>query len=46
MIKITIKNRIFFIGKIEEIIEIIDDIITTYGKDAKLLDIIENCLKT
>ncbi len=45
MIKITLKNKLFFVGKIDEIIEAIDDILIIYGEDATLLDIIEHSLK-
>lgn len=45
MIKITLKNKLFFVGKIDEIIEAIDDILIIYGENATLLDIIEHSLK-
>lgn len=45
MIKITLENRLFFIGKSEELIEAMDNMIITYGKNATLADIIQNSLK-
>ncbi|MFA5524264.1 MAG: hypothetical protein WDA24_07885 [Tissierellales bacterium] len=45
MIKVTLENKIFFIGKIDEIIEAINIILATYGEDATLLDIIKCSLK-
>lgn len=45
MIKVTIRNRLFFIGKLDEIIEALDDMMITYGKDATLIEVIENYLK-
>lgn len=46
MIKVTVKNKMFFIGKIDEVIEAIDDILITYGEEATLLDVIECSLKS
>lgn len=46
MIKVTLKNRLFFIGKVDEIIEAIDYMIITYGEKATLLDVIEHSLKS
>lgn len=45
MIKITLKHKLFFIGKVDEIIEAIDDILITYGENVTLLDVIEHSLK-
>ncbi len=46
MIKITTKNRLFLIGKAEEIIEAIDDMLIKYGENATLADIINHSLRT
>ncbi len=46
MIKITAKNRLYLIGKAEEIIEAIDDMLIKYGENAKLSDIIDHYLRT
>lgn len=45
MIKVTLKNKIFLIGKVHEVIEAIDDMINIHGEDATLLDIIKYSLK-
>lgn len=45
MIKITLENNLLFIGKAEEVMEAIDDMLITYGKNATLADIIEHSLK-
>lgn len=45
MIKITLKDKLFLIGKAEEILEAIDDMLVKYGENAKIADIIEHSLK-
>lgn len=45
MIKVTTKNKLFFIGKLDEILEAIDYMIITHGKDATLLEVIEHYLE-
>ncbi|SDY48984.1 hypothetical protein SAMN05660462_00191 [Proteiniborus ethanoligenes] len=46
MIKITLKDKLFFIGKAEEVIEAIDDLLVYYGENATLKEIIDHSLKT
>ncbi|WP_352420046.1 hypothetical protein [Proteiniborus sp.] len=45
MIKITSKNNLFFIGKVDEVIEAIDNMLITYGENATLAEIIKHYLK-
>lgn len=44
MLKITLINKFYLIGRVEEVLEVIEELLNKYGKEAKLIDIINDCL--
>lgn len=46
MLRVTLKNKVFFIGKAHEIVEAFEDLCNKYDLDTPLVQIIDDCLNS